>query len=221
MPLSLPLLTYDFADGQYVIAAAPSHAQLLGARVVAVNGVPIQQVVERIAPIISRDNPTWIRQAAPFRWRNTSLLRALVRIPARAAHALRPVQQGERPARWRIARAVLRAPRCLPARERSRQSRPGPALEQRRQHIPQPRTLPRSGVRRRADRRQAHLARRRSLGNPALQQPADERFGRALAGRRPYDQRLWIAPQLEVEPRFTELRANRDRALEVAPPPKR
>lgn len=64
MPLSLPLLTYDFADGQYVIAAAPSHAQLLGARVVAVNGVPIQQVVERIAPIISRDNAAFLRANA-------------------------------------------------------------------------------------------------------------------------------------------------------------
>jgi hypothetical protein len=77
MPLALPLLTFDFAEGQYVIAAAPSYAQLLGTRVIAVNGVPMQQVVQRIEPIVSRDNPTWIRQVAPYQWRNTSLLRAL------------------------------------------------------------------------------------------------------------------------------------------------
>jgi hypothetical protein len=32
----------------------------------------------------------------------------------------------------------------------------------------------------------------------------------------PFDHRLWIAPQIEVEPRFADLRAGRDRALEVA-----
>jgi tetratricopeptide (TPR) repeat protein/C-terminal processing protease CtpA/Prc len=77
LPLSLPLLTFDFADGHYVIATAPSQAQLLGARVIAVDGVPIEQVIERLEPIVSRDNPTWIRQVAPYRWRNTTLLRAL------------------------------------------------------------------------------------------------------------------------------------------------
>jgi len=77
LPLSLPVLTFDFADGHYVIAAAPSQAQLLGARVIAVDGMPIQQVIERLDPIVSRDNPTWIRQVAPYRWRNTTLLRAL------------------------------------------------------------------------------------------------------------------------------------------------
>lgn len=32
----------------------------------------------------------------------------------------------------------------------------------------------------------------------------------------PYDQRLWIAPLIEAEPRFSDLSANRDRALDIA-----
>jgi hypothetical protein len=52
----LGLATYVFSDGVYVTAALPPHEELAGTRIVAVAGVPIDEVVELIDPILPRDN---------------------------------------------------------------------------------------------------------------------------------------------------------------------
>jgi hypothetical protein len=52
----LGLATYVFSDGIYVTAALPPHQDLAGARIVAVSGVPIDEVRERIDPLLPRDN---------------------------------------------------------------------------------------------------------------------------------------------------------------------
>ncbi len=77
LPLTLPLLTFDFEDGMHVVAAARARAALLGARVVAIDGKPLQQIVTALSDLISRDNEQWVRQVLPYRLRNTSLLHAL------------------------------------------------------------------------------------------------------------------------------------------------
>ena len=320
MPLSLPLLTYDFADGQYVIAAAPAYAQLLGARVLAVNGVPIQQVVERIAPIVSRDNPTWIRQVAPYRWRNTSLLRAL-RIGDDNTAAMLTIERAgvkqetvrvasskedieiwntlPAPATWKVLQPFdpqtgllslrrmgehywfeyLRERRTLFVQYNKVNDRPeGESLAQFSERLAAflranavdkvvldlrwnnggntflNEALLRALIRHEplAQRgRLVVLIGRRTFSAAMNATSYLERFldpvfigeptgGKPISpgdevwetlpysgmqmnvsdvlwqGGWPYDQRLWVAPQLEAEPRFADLRANRDRALEIA-----
>jgi tetratricopeptide (TPR) repeat protein len=319
MPLSLPLLAYDFADGQYVVATAPSHAQLLGARVIAVNGVPIQQVFERIAPIVSRDNPTWIRAIAPYRWRNTSLLRALGIGGDDSAATLTIERDGKQETVRVVASKVdVEIWNTLPAPANWKLLQPFDPktglLGMRRmgehywfEHLPERRTLyvqynkvidrpEGESLQEFADRLAAFLRansvskvvldlRWNNGGNTFLNEPLLRTLIRheplakrgglvVLIGRRtfsaamnatsylerfldpvfvgertggrpsspgdevwetlpysgmqfnvsdvfwqggwPYDQRLWVAPQLEVEPQFADLRANRDRALDVA-----
>lgn len=53
----LPVQFYGFEDdGWRVIAAARDHAELLGARLLAVGGVPVQTLHDRIASLVPRDN---------------------------------------------------------------------------------------------------------------------------------------------------------------------
>ncbi len=58
----LPLRTYGFADGWFVVAAEPSHAQWIGAELVAVGGVPIEEACARLAPLLTCDNE-WNRRS--------------------------------------------------------------------------------------------------------------------------------------------------------------
>ena len=55
---------HDFADGVYVVAdlAGGGH---IGRRVTAIDGVPIESVVERVQPLIPRDNESTIRWLLP------------------------------------------------------------------------------------------------------------------------------------------------------------
>src|SRR5438552_6010195 len=52
----LPVALYAFEDGFYVRAAAQEQAALVGARVVSIGGVPAEQALARVGPLISRDN---------------------------------------------------------------------------------------------------------------------------------------------------------------------
>ena len=59
-----PLRLYDFADGVYVVdeAGAPS---LTGLRVIEVAGLPIEQVLARVRPLVPHDNESSLRALAP------------------------------------------------------------------------------------------------------------------------------------------------------------
>jgi len=61
----LPVALYWFEDGIFVRAATDAQAELLGARVVGVGGVPVDQALARVRPLISRDNEMGIRAWAP------------------------------------------------------------------------------------------------------------------------------------------------------------
>ena len=63
---SMPLKFYDFDDGVFVRAVRPGQEALLGAKVVAVGGVPIAEARERIAPLVSGDNRMAQRTMIPL-----------------------------------------------------------------------------------------------------------------------------------------------------------
>lgn len=63
---TLPIALYWFEEGIIVRAADSAHANLLGARLVMINGKPIDSVVARIRPLISHDNEMGIRAFVPF-----------------------------------------------------------------------------------------------------------------------------------------------------------
>ena len=61
-----PFLTYMFPDGLYVIRA-PANPELVGAKLVAVGGRPIAEVVRKVSPLVSRDN-RWTRMLRLPAW---------------------------------------------------------------------------------------------------------------------------------------------------------
>jgi hypothetical protein len=63
-PLSLyPLRLYQFADGIYVVDA--QDRSLVGHRVVAIEGTPVERVLELVEPLTPHDNPTNVLGLAP------------------------------------------------------------------------------------------------------------------------------------------------------------
>jgi hypothetical protein len=63
---TLPIALYWFEEGTIVRAADSAHANLIGARVVAINGMPVDSVIARIRPLISHDNEMGVRAFTPF-----------------------------------------------------------------------------------------------------------------------------------------------------------
>lgn len=75
---TMPLQFMPFADGIYVTAADPAHRDLLGARVDAVGGHPIDAVIAALARGMSRDNEgPWAGLQATLRLRSPAMLKAL------------------------------------------------------------------------------------------------------------------------------------------------
>ena len=70
----LPLRLYAFADGLFVVDAAPDYRDLIGARVVTLAGRDPASLTEALAPFISRDNEQGLARSAPQMMTLTSLL---------------------------------------------------------------------------------------------------------------------------------------------------
>jgi len=60
-----PLRLYLYSDGLFIQAAGAQHAQVVGARVVAIGDTQIGQAYARARDIIPRDNEVWVKHAAP------------------------------------------------------------------------------------------------------------------------------------------------------------
>ncbi|HYO60471.1 MAG TPA: hypothetical protein VEU29_01070 [Actinomycetota bacterium] len=60
----LPLRLYEFPDGLYVVDA-PEDPDLVGARLLAIEGTPVEDVVERVEPLVPRDNEMTLRARLP------------------------------------------------------------------------------------------------------------------------------------------------------------
>ncbi|HJP59205.1 MAG TPA: hypothetical protein VJ865_04385 [Gemmatimonadaceae bacterium] len=82
---SLPLRLYLFDDGLYVRAAAPQFASLVGSRIDAVDGVPVQQAINRVSEIISKDNEMATKLLAPVFLNMPDILQALKLSPTSQA----------------------------------------------------------------------------------------------------------------------------------------
>ena len=85
-----PLKFYAYTDGLAVQAAAPEHASLLGERLVAVDGIPIDKVMRRVAEVTDSSNAGTQNDFAPLRLSRPDLLAALgiVKDPERVAYTL-------------------------------------------------------------------------------------------------------------------------------------
>lgn len=60
-----PLRLYLFSDGLFVQAAGHEHAGAVGARVVALGGVPAARAYALARELVSRDNEAWVAHVAP------------------------------------------------------------------------------------------------------------------------------------------------------------
>lgn len=78
----LPIALYWFEDGLYVRAATKAQAALVGARVLAIGGVPVDQALARVRPLISRDNEMGVRAWAPILLSMPEVLHAVGLSPA-------------------------------------------------------------------------------------------------------------------------------------------
>jgi hypothetical protein len=75
--MTLPLGFYAFDDGFTVISAAPKYAGLVGAKVVAIDGVPIATALAKLDDTIAHDNKTWLKTMEPNYFRHVPFLKAL------------------------------------------------------------------------------------------------------------------------------------------------
>lgn len=74
---TVPLQFYRFEEGLFVTLAAPSLKDLAGAQVLAFDDVPTETVLEKVRPMISRDNEFWCLLIGPNFVRYPGLLRGL------------------------------------------------------------------------------------------------------------------------------------------------
>ena len=94
---SLPLKLYLFDDGLYVRAAAPDHADLVGARIEAIGGVAVAEAIRRVGEISPRDNDFTPKLYAPIFLAMPDILEAL-ELGRSAGEAVLTLSKGKR--RW-------------------------------------------------------------------------------------------------------------------------
>jgi hypothetical protein len=73
----LPIRLYVFSDGVYVIQAADEYKNILGARLLKVEGLPVEKAIEKIGPYMSSDNELGSMEYAPFFLVSPDILKAL------------------------------------------------------------------------------------------------------------------------------------------------
>ncbi len=93
---TLPIALYWFEEGIIVRAADSAHASLVGAKVVAINGMPIDSAAARIRPLISRDNEMGVRAFTPFFMVMPEILQATGIVPDMQRIPLTLEQDGKR-----------------------------------------------------------------------------------------------------------------------------
>ena len=73
----LPIRAFEFADGLYVTASHPSAEHLVGARVTALNGHPIDEVLDALEPLVPRDSPATVANFRPVFMSRVDVLRGV------------------------------------------------------------------------------------------------------------------------------------------------
>ena len=74
---ALPLHFGVYADGLYIEAGDRALGDAVGARVVGFGDIATEAALERLAPIVARDNDMWIRAMGPLLLARTEVLHAL------------------------------------------------------------------------------------------------------------------------------------------------
>jgi hypothetical protein len=74
---ALPLTVYEFAEGVTITAAAAPYEGLAGARITAIAGAPIADVLAAIEPLVPRDGPVTVPAFRPIFLPRTEVLRGL------------------------------------------------------------------------------------------------------------------------------------------------
>lgn len=82
MPSQLPVQFYLFTEGLFVTAAAPEHAELVGAQVLKFGDAPVEKVLEAMKEVVSRDNSMWVKFVGVNLMRNPFIMNGLGLIPA-------------------------------------------------------------------------------------------------------------------------------------------
>jgi hypothetical protein len=75
--LLYPLRWWQFSDGLVITAARPPYENLVGSRVEAIAGRPIEEVVELVSPLAPRDNPSNLKAFGLLYLRVSNLLAGL------------------------------------------------------------------------------------------------------------------------------------------------
>jgi len=93
---SLPLRLYWFDEGIFVRAADPAHADLAGARLEAVGGVPIGEALRRVSALASAENAIGPKLYAPIYLGMPDILQAVGLSSSRSSAALTLSKRGRR-----------------------------------------------------------------------------------------------------------------------------
>lgn len=73
----LPIRVYEFAEGLFVTDALPPNDAIVGARITAIQGTPIDEVLAAIEPLVPRDGPATVPSFRPILLLRTEVLRGL------------------------------------------------------------------------------------------------------------------------------------------------
>jgi hypothetical protein len=85
---ALPVQFTLFEEGLYITAAAPQHADLLGAQVTQIASHSVDELFQALDPLTSRDNLQWLKQMIPYQLRALPILHALGLAPDHRQAAL-------------------------------------------------------------------------------------------------------------------------------------
>jgi hypothetical protein len=73
----LPIRIYEFAEGVYVTEALPPHESIVGARITALGGMSIDEVLAAVEPLVPRDGPATVPSFRPILLLRAQVLRGL------------------------------------------------------------------------------------------------------------------------------------------------
>jgi tetratricopeptide (TPR) repeat protein len=76
-----PIELYLFAEGLFITAASPEHADIVGAQVLRIGDQTVEKVMEALDQVISQDNKMWPKNVGPAMMRNPRTLNGLGLIP--------------------------------------------------------------------------------------------------------------------------------------------
>ena len=75
--VGLPVQFTGFPDGVYILSAAPDHKNLLGSRLVSIDGHSTEELYKACTPLFGQDNPQWVVSQAPKYFRMPRCLNGL------------------------------------------------------------------------------------------------------------------------------------------------